>query len=367
MAIMLFIPTVVFGATFGGGEDYTIPASEVVEGNHYAAGANVNVDAEIKGDLIAAGGNIYINNAVKKDAILAGGNLFIYNEIGEDLRIGGGNINIFSTIKGELLAGGGLIKIGSKAIIEKDVHVGGGQVYVDGQLKGNLTLGADEAYINGTIDGDVFIDAPVIKFGEKAKIAGDLHYRNAARLENLSAVVAGEVTFEEVVRNYEKKHKDILPGLIGGMMFYRFLTMLVLAFVIFAIFRKYTKHTVEQSIEKFGMSLLLGLVVVIVTPIISVLLLITLIGLPFTIIAIAYAVILSVLGKTLAAMILGTLVFKIFKRKNIVNWWTILVGVILMNIVILIPFLGWIFALVLFLVAIGVMFTQTVDALKRLR
>jgi cytoskeletal protein CcmA (bactofilin family) len=366
-AIMLLMPSFVFAATFGQADDYTLPSTEITPGNHYAAGANVNIDGEVNGDLIAAGGNVYINNNVTSDATLAGGNLFINGEIGEDLRIGGGNISIFSNVNGELMAGAGIVKIGSKAVIGKDAHIGGGQLIIDGEFAGDLTLAGDEVVFNGQAVGNVFIDAPMITLGENARIDGALHYKTKEAIQGLSAIVAGEITFEQIITKHDGDDKNYLAGLIGGMMIFRFLMTLAFAFIIFAIFKKYTTDTIEHSIKKFGMSLLAGLIVVIVTPIISILLLITLLGAPFTVILVSYAVILSVLAKILASMMLGTLVFKVFKKKNIVNWWTILVGVILMQFVILIPIFGWIFALVLFLTSVGVLFFQTVDGLKRIR
>jgi cytoskeletal protein CcmA (bactofilin family) len=366
-AILLLLPSVAFGATFGSGEDYTLDSEATTPGNHYAAGGYVNIDGTVDGDLVAAGGNVYLNNKVTGDATLAGGNIFIHEEIGDDLRVAAGNINIFAPIKGELMAAGGVVKLGSKATVSGDTFIAGGRLVIDAPINGNLRLAGDEVVINSKIAGNVFIEAERITISDTAIIKGDLTYKTREALTLLTSQVEGETNFEFTARPRKDDVKSFIPALAIGLLFVKFLTALVFAFILFGVFKKYTIRTVEETMKKFGMSLLTGLLFTILVPIIFILLLITILGMPFAFILMAYFSIMMILGKVFAGILLGALIWKLFKRQDLVNWWSILVGIILIYIIMLIPLIGWLAVTVLFLASLGVLYYQTVEDLKRLR
>lgn len=65
-----------------------------------------------------------------------------------------------------------------------------------------------------------------------------------------------------------------------------------------------------------------------------------------------FGIILScILGGILTAALMEKYVFK--KSKIDLNWWKIAIGVLLFNVVRIIPFVGWIAAMILFLATFG--------------
>jgi hypothetical protein len=89
------------------GEDITIPADKVVEGNVVAMGGDVTVLGRVKGDVVAVGGGIQVegNGAIEGDAVSLGGGV----ATSDSASVGGSNVSI-GTMR--FWRGGGLPALG---------------------------------------------------------------------------------------------------------------------------------------------------------------------------------------------------------------------------------------------------------------
>ena len=333
------------------GEQPSIAGSERISEDVYIAGGNVSSSGVVVADLIAAGGNILVSGGVGGDLMMAGGSLVIFGNVADDVRVVGGNITLQGGVGGDVAIAGGQLNIGGPGI-KGDLLAGGGTVRVDTSIGGDVSIGGGDIYLNGPVVGNVEVFADKLTLGKNAKINGNLTYtsKKEATFEE-GATVVGETTFKQM----EKKVSSAgVAALLSFAVFSAFLTHLVSALFIGLFFRRYASTLVTSVVAQPFMEIGRGLVVFIVLPVASVILLITLLGIPLGILGLLAFAILMVALWMLVPVVLGVIAYNVFFKKGYeINWKTILFGVFLYAVLGLIPFIGWIAQFGLMLATLG--------------
>lgn len=215
----------------------------------------------------------------------AGGNLDIGGSIGGRLRALGGNIRIHSMITGDTVVAGGNIDIRKDSIISKDLVVAAGNVYMDGTVKGKAQIMAGKVYLNGIIEKDVKIVAEEIIVGSGAQIRGNLVYESTKANPALEGIVSGTKQFSQSPIK-TKELKDIKTNVLKFIFSYILLKILfltVFGFILYSFMEKYI-HEVSGIVTKSPwVSLFTGIAFFVLVPIIALLLVFTLIGIPVAI------------------------------------------------------------------------------------
>src|SRR3989344_2936150 len=350
LGVVTILPALALGADVRVGEQPSVGAGERITDDVYIVGGSVLSSGVIFGDLIAGGGNIVVSGSVGGDLIALGGSVTVTSNIPDDVRIGGGNIVVQGTVGGDLLVGGGQVSITSPRV-GGDVIVGGGIIRIDGAVGGDVVAGGGEIYVNGAISGNVKVRADKLTLGKNAVITGNLTYTAQKEMtQEEGAVVRGKVTYEPRA-DTAKSGARVLAVLGLG----KLAALLACALVVGLIFRRYAReivtHVTRSPLSELGR----GLIIVIVLPVLSVLLLITVVGIPLGIMGIVSFVAAMLFSWILAPILLGSIVYRFIAKRDLyeVSWTTILLGVVLYSLLGLIPVLGWIVQVGLMFAALG--------------
>jgi len=366
--ILLALPLFAFAAEFRTGDQPSLSEGEVFVGDLYMAGGNVTVSGSVRGDLIATGGNILLNGPVSADLAAAGGSVTVLGNISDDARVAGGNIVIQGRITGDLLVGGGQINVAGPGV-GGDVAIGGGVVRIEAPVRGDMRIGGGEIYINAAIGGDVIVQAEKLTLGPKAVIAGDLTYgaSEEATLEE-GAIVRGETSFTEI-GDFRSTAKASLAAFVSIWFIAKFFMIFVGALLIALFFCRYSQKLVETATTNPLLELGRAAVFLIVTPIVSVILLMTVVGLPLGalgLLAFAGALIFVSLA---APIVIGSIAYRSLTKSTeyVVSWKTVLLGTAIYVILGIIPFIGWVVKFGLTLLALGAMLKVKWDVIKAWR
>ncbi|AKM78456.1 MAG: hypothetical protein UX49_C0009G0037 [Candidatus Wolfebacteria bacterium GW2011_GWC2_46_275] len=356
---MVVMPMFVYGADMRAAREYTLQKGEVVESDLYVGAENNVVAGEIRGDLVIAGGSILVVGDVDQDVIAAGGAVEVLGNVGDDIRAVGGAITIGKNVSGDVVAAGGVVQVISGATVEGDVIVAGGQAIIDGTVKGDVKIVAGEVIINGVINGDVSIRSDKrFSIGKDAKIEGALWYRSPNAVEIAEGgMIIGETQFEKVERpdRTDKRIRAAMLGLIGAMALVKLLIILVTAIAGVILFKKVTQGLVKVAADHFGRELVRGFVVLIVMPAAILIAMISLIGIWFAVAGVLLYVLLLMIAKVLAGILLGAVLMKMAKKTKDyeVNWQNATIGVLVLELIWIIPIIGWVAVFLLFLASVG--------------
>ncbi len=366
----LVLPFVSFGANFQGVPDYSLSRDAVAEENLYIAGNSVNILGIAKGDIFAAGGTVVVLGDIRNDLNAAGGTLIFEGNIGEDARLVGGTLAIGGKIGGELLAAGGQVSLNSDLKIDGNVGLAGGNVLVDGYIGGDLIVYGDTIRIDGKVNGNTSIKVgQKLVIGSKAELSGNLNYSAPEKLTiEDGAKIKGEVVFKEIVapKNRAISKKGFI-GLFGMGWLLGLLISLTAALAIYFFLGKKIKEAVSYTLDNFGKETLRGFIVLVILPIAVIISLITVVGVFLGIIGVLLYLLMAIFASVFAPIMLGTIIFrKLLKKPEFgVDWKSILTGIVVMKVIGIIPFVGWIFCFVFFLAAFGALFNYLYKHFKK--
>lgn len=348
LALIVF-PAISSAAVFKfEGEKVNIKKDEVINDDLYVGGGEVIIDGTVNGDLIVFGGQVNVSGKVSEGLFVAGGQVVVDGEVGKNIRVAGGNVYIRGKVGHDLLVASGNVDIDKTAEIKNDVKVGAGQLSIAGKT-GSIEAGVGNLNIRGT-----------------AEITGDVKYtsENEAFLDN-SAKISGKVTR---IAPPVKNKKD-MAGFIAVAKIISMLSMILVSLLIIWIFPKKSENIAESFQAKFPVNLLWGFLFLIAIPVITILLFMTVIGLPIAFGAVMFYVAMLYLGKIFGIISFGTWVQNLGKKdKNLKpNIIFVVLAVIFYSLLKLIPFIGWIGTSLIFLAGLGALIRFDWNFLSQLK
>jgi len=241
-----------------------------IDDDYYAAGGVVDIDADVAGDVIVAGGELYIGHHIEGDLIAAGGTLRIRGLIDDDSRISGGDLSIDARIGDDLAATGGSITLSPDTIVGGDAWLAGGEVVMAGTVVGNLKVIGGTIRLSGTVRGDVELEGGEIELLDGAQIGGNLDYKSPKPLTTASGTqISGQVSHEEEGWEYADR---------GFGLFFS-ITLIVAGILFYLLFPHYTVASVKRINTDPWTSLGLGFIFLVITPLVSMMLMLIVLGL----------------------------------------------------------------------------------------
>jgi len=331
-----------------------LAADEVHEGWYFAAGDRVVINGTVNGDAYVAGGAVEVNGTINGDLLAAGGTVRVGGKITDDARVAGGSVEVVGEVGKNVTASGGTVTISKSGVVGGGFLAAGGTVGVSGTVKKDALLGGGMVEITGTIDGNVRIAADQIGVYRGAMIAGSLSVasesKEKARIDD--GTVKGPIAIEEhkvregtTIVGYSPFRFWLKVIWIGGLL----LTGLVFFLLSRKGFADYTTIVKHQA----GMGLLWGLLGVIGIPIACIILFVTVIGLPLGLILLALYLILLYLSQLSLGVLAGDLIFKTEQKIGWIVFWAFAAGMVLFQILSLVPILGVLLEIAALLLGVG--------------
>ena len=328
-------------------------------GDVIVAGGSVNIAGDVKGDVIAVGGSIRISGNVEGDVRIAGGSVEINGKVGKNVTAFGGSVILgeASQVGGGLFVFAGGVEL--RGEVERNARVGAGSLMVTGQLKDKLRAwvgdekeGQFVVYPGASIKGQVVYSShQTVEVKEGAKIEGGIEQ------------IIPEVKTPKVPDNW----REILG--IGWLVakLISFLMLLVVGLVFLAIAPRCLREVREKMLDKPWSNMGWGLVWLILTPIASFIVMLTIIGLPLASMTLAIYFIMLYVVKVFASYLVGYQVLKWLGVKHAKDGWILVLGVFLFVLLISIPFVGWLLKCILIVWALGAAIEFKKRELKKYR
>lgn len=236
-----------FGITVEREEDVHISNLHRIDDDLYAWASTVTVDGLVEGDLIAGAYAVKTNGHIRGN-----GNIFAFRcrhtgEIDGGMRVFANECDIDGYIGRSVLGVVNQMRIGEKAVVEKEAVIVGSVVDFQGIIKENLKITAGTVTLSGTVNGNVDIEADVIRIIAPAVIKGDLNYKseNEAVIELESGVTVLGAT------NWSLPDDRDGDGEVGALTviivnFSKMLAAFLFGVILMSLFKKYAQESVMQ-------------------------------------------------------------------------------------------------------------------------
>jgi hypothetical protein len=336
----------------------SLVAASSSPGNAYAVGASVVLTAPVSGDLFAIGGSVVNAAPVAGDDLLLGGSVSSRAKVAGDVRLMGGSIDITEPIGGDLVAAGFSVHDSGKAA--GSVFIIAANTTVMGGAEGPVTIYGNNVSLGGDFAGDV----RVVASGRVALVPG-AHIRGTFAYEAPdvaaiapSAKIDGKVTYTNASYLPDVGTSRALAYLsIGFFMIARIIGALILAGLLAGLFpafaRMLTMRVKRMRARSSLLLLLLGFGIFVATPIIIALLLLTFVGIGLALLLLILYALLFALAFIYAGIVTGHVLIERFAKRETVLWHDGVLGMAVLSIVALVPFLGLPAVFILTLFAAG--------------
>ncbi len=310
----------------------------IVTHNYFSAGNALQNDMEIDGLLFTAGNSIN------------------YNGTSEYSFIAGNLINFNGKSEKDVFIAGNTINIAKEALINRDLYLAASDININADINGNAFISAKNLTINSkNINGNLFLSAENIIITSDSEVNGTIKYPENAKISGIENVPAEKlVTYHVNENSNDNNFASKVTSTIFSIICY-----IAVAYILYLIFptlfnKIERKFEFKNTMKTIG----LGLAFLIVVPIISVILLITVVGVPISVLAlIAYGVLLY-LSLPVTANYLGNVILKNNKREKVNFYLATLIGLLIIKIVGLIPVLGVIVSILSTLYGLGYYLTK---------
>lgn len=335
-------------------ESLYVAKEEVIGSNFIAAGSSITIDGKVQGDVICAGRSIVINGFIDGDVICAGQSITINGEVRGNVRAVGSSVTINGKVARNVTVAGSDIGLGSKGEIGWDMLFAAAYSDIRGTVKRDIDGAGSIMTIGGSVGRNVNLfgerndnknknDNQTITVSKDAVINGNLSYTASQEaVVEEGATIKGSNDRHDFAMRRSGDAGTAAAGYIWWRIIVIFAALLV--GLILVSWLKRPMHEIAQKLfikpyATFGY----GLLFIIVTPIISIFLMFTFIGIPLAFMLGAIWLMVLYLGKVITAIIIGQ---EIMKRRKPVEGrkqsiiLSMVVGIVISYAIFSIPILG---------------------------
>lgn len=340
-----------------------LAADQTVNQNYYAAGETIEIYGTVNGDLFLAASDVIIDSAnINGDIFVIAENLTVKNKVNGNIRaIVSKQFELNAEVTANVFAAGASLKLSETALVAKHLTFWGSDLETHGAIGQNLEGGMENLLVNGQIGSniDVYLspqESANLKITDKAVVGGAIFYRALTTAEiNPAAQIAGAINFEKWTQTKsEKNFIDTLWSLLVS-----FFSMLVVGMVLFHLWPGFFSHNFSILKTRPWQTMLFGLLFLVLTPIVSVLLMFTVIGLPIALMLLFAWVVALYLATIMSAWLVG----KFIKNKWLAKYKWSRINILAFSLVIYLlltqtPFIGWLVVMYLYLLSWGLLWSK---------
>jgi cytoskeletal protein CcmA (bactofilin family) len=335
----------------------------------FAAAERVRIEANVSDDVFAAGREVTVERARAHSLIAAAGRLIVRDSNIRDMFAAGLDVEFRGSIEDDAVVavcpvcwwGSGRLLVGAEGRIGDDARLAAGTLEIEGSIGGNLHAAARRIVISGSVGGIADLTAKEIVIASGARLGGELIARSPAKPEIASgATISGPMRHIETEVNLpdpEDVSKAIAVVAVVASVALGLGVLLLGVLGQVAVPGLLYRSAERVRAEVWG-SIGRGLAWALLLPAISALLFATLIGIPAAIVLLACFMVLLVLAFVTSGYAIG---LWLRHRRPLPQaqpgiggriGWTLL-GIVILMMAWVIPFLGWIFALLALLAGLG--------------
>ncbi len=327
---------------------------EIIEENFYFSGKSVLVEGKILGDMIGIASNIKINGEVDGDVLVLAQNLSIDGIVYGDLRTIANIININGEINKNVNILGESLLFGEDSKIGKDVLIKSASSEFNGKIIGNIYGASTKTIIRGEIDKNINIvvdyykknkKQSYIEISENAKIGGNFSYKGSEDALIKTENISGKITKNE--SPIKNKGGEV------GHFFYLLVSTFLVAILLNTLFKEKLEKLKNIIISKNYKLSIKGSAFLFLIPLISIILLMTILAVPIAIIVLLIWGICLYLSKIVFSLATGDYIFSLLKKESANIYLKIFSGIFFSLLLFSLPFIGWVFSFVAILIGMG--------------
>lgn len=342
-------------------ENEFLPTGTEINSDFIRVAKVVQIDGDVRGDAFLAGGVVVVNGKVDGDLFILGGKVTINGVVGNSVRIVGGDVTVNSQIgRNTLLVCGNCLVTGRSEIAGSLLTAAGNLELSAGSIGKGFRFFGNRLYLNSGIANEAFVvSQQQFVLGPNASVSGDLKYTGSSQaILSDGATVSGSITYERnnpdanFPRFFGAKSIFELRDILAPVINFGFLMIsLLIGFILMGLFPRWFEKSVMAINNKPVASFGWGVITVVAVPIVALLLAVTIVGIPVSIVTILIGYTIYVLAGFVGAFFIGRVILRRFLGER--RGWALATGLTVFYILGFFPYIGQFIRLVVTIFAIG--------------
>jgi len=242
-----------------------------------------------------------------------------------------------------VITGGVVVPAGQ---IAGDVVVLDGTVTIAGHVTGDVVSVAGPVRVTGRVDGDLIAVSDRALLGSTARVGGDLHYGDESPVLARGASVGGKISNEDWTDSANGW------GWVSALAWWLAVSVSTLIVGVLLVWLvPGALYAAERATrERLGPTVGWGVVIAVGVPVLAILALVTLVGIPFGVALLLAAIPVLVVAYATAAWIVGR---RVLRDRSTSPWAALFAGWGIVRVLALIPVLGALVGLAATVVGLG--------------
>jgi len=315
----------------------TVAANETVDDTLVAAGNTIRVEGVITGDLVAVGDTVEVRGTVKGDLMSFAKRTVVNGTVEGNIYTASQSFDLDGQLGHNIYAAARSLRVGDGGHVGGGVVVAAGDASLQGEVTRSATMAVGNADVSGSIGRELTMAGDALTLTNTARIGGNLsvtvHQMSKVHIAD-GAKIAGARDIHVEVR----KSRFARPKFYFHQAIWFAGAMLVgwLGLVLFPGFFQASTEAVGSGWRSLG----LGIAVLAGAPVVMIVIAITLVGFPLSLMLLAMYLAAIYLAKIWVGAFLGRVLLKPATATK-ADWLLgLLVGLLIITIVRFIPYLG---------------------------
>jgi cytoskeletal protein CcmA (bactofilin family) len=344
------------------GDAPSVSKGETINGSVYIAGRSVTIDGTVKGDVFCAGMNVFISGRVEGDVICAGQTVRVTGTVLGDVRVAGQQVDMGATVEGSATIGGQSVAFLPDAKIGRDLTLWGESIHLNGHIGRDVLGGGQQVIIAATVGRNVQLESEDVALDAAAKIGGDLSYRSPGQAKiDQGATISGKTSHQTT----PPRQRYDGPAVAFWSAVYGFCSLLLIGLAALVISPRWfdslgaAVRTRPLASFGYGAAMLIG------APIVAILLIATLIGLPLGFMTLLLWIAAMIASMAITAYAIGWIaVEKLAWPNRGRRLASLVVGLLILALLGLIPVIGAIVRLLALVFGLGAIAAALITRLR---
>jgi hypothetical protein len=333
------------------------------EGDVAYAAPNVAISGRIGGDAIILAGKARLEGQVDDDARVMAGRYAQTGSVGGELAVAAHNADVDGGVGDDLYIAADDVRIGPDARVGQDARIFGQTVLIKGRIDRNLDVSGETVALSAQVGGDVTIRAKHIILGPDTTIEGAFTWRAPTAPEIPADAIIAHGVRGEVIKPWRREgmwswaipwrnapRAAIFAGEAAGRMMLG-LSAFLIGLLAVLLAPAYADRVFETVRGRWPAAFGWGVGILVATPILALMLILTIIGIPLGFLMFFSLPLLALCGFAAGAGGLGAIVFRTHAPGGrVLALAGGLAGLVIFG---LVPFFGWLLGAVTTALGLG--------------
>ena len=293
IATLVFLAVVVLATTISStaqsiiresGDSYTLGGT-VYNQTIYKVSDQINIYGAVNGDIYCFGNEIIIDAIVNGDVICAGNNVTIKGTISGDIRLTANSANIYANVKNNATVLSSYLNIKQNSNINGDLTAFSEDIDINGQIGRDVNIRANSVDLYGKIGRNLKSYHNNLTFNADASVGGEFAYSSTKNVYIPKDSVKKDV-IQEPMQNSSRLSMLLTSTVFIAMFVYIawFISLIIASLGVALAFPKSLQDSVNYVVKQPIITIFVGAMSIVLSPIILILLLFSIVGIPLAVI-----------------------------------------------------------------------------------